>query len=305
MLKEFRFGWAEPGAWRRGHGGERAGAGASRPGNDPPGFTAALIEHLQARLEAFIPTPCDDPRNLDDLLTLLSADPGLIAELPLRALSVRLYNDSKRLEGLLPQADKLSMSAAGEKLSDRYGLARTYPQTALRGALELVLQDGQSWRLAGNPLFVELQLAERLALISAEAPVLVVENKETFMTLPYAKCGFAGLVYGGGHLNPAAAKLLRLVEQSGLEMYYFGDLDPDGLLIFQQARSILKGQLLPWHMDTETYQSYVRFGYPRSEGSVARLSQLHEPRLSELSNLIQQYGRGVEQEVIDVLRSVE
>ncbi|MFW6362003.1 MAG: Wadjet anti-phage system protein JetD domain-containing protein [Spirochaetota bacterium] len=283
MLKEFRAGWSEPRS----------------------GFTAALIEHLQARLEAFIPTPCDDPRNLGDLLTLLSADPDLIAELPLRALSVRLCNDSKRLERLLPQADKLSMAAAGEKLSDRFGLARNYPQTALRGELELVLQDGQSWRLAGNPLFVELQLAGSLALISAEAPVLVVENKETFMTLPYAKCGFAGLVYGGGHLNPAAAKLLRLVEQSGLEMYYFGDLDPDGLLIFQQAGSFLKGQLIPWHMDAETYQSYVRFGYPLSDGSVARLSQLHEPRLSELSSLIQQFGRGVEQEVIDVLSYVE
>lgn len=283
----------------------RAGAGTSRPENNPPGFTAALIEHLQARLEAFIPTPCDDPRNLGDLLTLLSAEPGLIAELPLRAISVRLYNNSKRLERLLPQADKLSMSAAGEKLSDRFGLVRNYPQTALRGELELMLQDGQSWRLAGNPLFVELQLADRLALISAEAPVLVVENKETFMTLPFAKCGFAGIVYGGGHLNPAVVKILRLIEQSGLEMYYFGDLDPDGLLIFQQARSLLKGQLIPWHMDADTYHSYVRFGYPLSEGSLARLSQLHEPRLSELSELIQRYRRGVEQEVIDVQSSVE
>ncbi|MFW5715230.1 MAG: Wadjet anti-phage system protein JetD domain-containing protein [bacterium] len=283
MLKEFRAGWAEP----------------------RPQFTAALIEHLQARLEAFIPTPCDDPRNLGDLLTLLSADPDLIAELPLRALSVRLCNDSKRLERLLPQADKLSMAVAGEKLSDRFGLARNYPQTALRGELELVLQDGQSWRLAGEPLCIGLQLAGSLALISAEAPVLVVENKETFMTLPFAKCGFAGIVYGGGHLNPAAVKLLQLVEQSGLEMHYFGDLDPDGLLIFQQAGSFLKGQLIPWHMDAETYQSYVRFGYPLSDGSVARLSQLHEPRLSELSSLIQQFGRGVEQEVIDVLSYVE
>jgi hypothetical protein len=298
MLKEFRA---------RGAGlrlkGERVET--NRREEEQSGFTAALIEHLQARLEAFIPSPCDDPRNLGDLLTLLAADPGLIAELPLRALSVRLYNDSKRLERLLPQADKLSMAATGEKLSDRFGLARNYPQTAIRGELELVLQDGQSWRLVGEPLCIGLQLAGSLALISAEAPILVVENKETFMTLPFAKCGFAGLVYGGGHLNPAAAKLLQVVEQSGLEMYYFGDLDPDGLLIFQQARSLLKGQLIPWHMDAETYQSNVRFGYPLSEGSVARLSQLHEPRLSELSSLIQQYGRGVEQEVIDVQSSVE
>jgi len=273
----------------------RAGA------DDPPGFTAALIEHLQARLKAFIPTPCDDPQSLGDLLTLLAADRRLIAELPLRALSVRLYNDSKRLERLLPQADKLAMAAAGERLSVRFGLARNYPQAALRGNLELVLQDGQAWQLDGDPLFFGPELAGRLELISAAAPLLVVENKETFMTLPFEKCGFAGLVYGGGHLNSVAANLLKQVEQSGLQMYYFGDLDPDGLLIFQQAEKLLKGQLIPWRMNAETYRRYVRFGYPLSEGSAARLAQLHAPRFADLVELMAQHGRGVEQEVIDVL----
>ncbi|MFO7729871.1 MAG: DUF2220 family protein [Spirochaetia bacterium] len=269
------------------------------------GFTADLIEHLQARLEAYIPTPCGDPESLADLLELLAADRNMIAELPLRALSIRLYNDSKRLERLLPQADKLAMSAAGEKLSARLGLARNYPQAALRGQLELVLQDGQAWRLSDEPLFFGTELAERLALISAGAAVLVVENKETFMTLPFEKCGFAGLVYGGGHINSVAGKLMQIVEQSGIKLYYFGDLDPDGLLIFQQAESLLNGKLIPWHMDAKTYRRYMRFGYPLSEGSSARLSQLHEPRFADLVELIRQHSLGVEQEVIDVLSPVE
>ncbi|MDZ7794522.1 MAG: DUF2399 domain-containing protein [Spirochaetia bacterium] len=282
MLREFRAG----GGWLK---------------DDQPGFTEGLIEHLQARLEAFIPTPCGDPQSLDDLLKLLAADRNMIAGLPLRAFSVRLYNDSKRLERLLPQADKLATAAAGEKLSARFGLARNYPLAAIRGELELVMQDGQAWKLRDEPLFFGPELAERLVLISAGAPVLVVENKETFMTLPFNKCGFAGLVYGGGHLNSAAIKLLQLVEQSGIWMYYFGDLDPDGLLIFQEAESLLNGQLVPWHMDAETYRRYVRFGYPLSEGSSARLSQLRGPRFADLIGLMQQHGRGVEQEVIDVL----
>ncbi|MCF7914333.1 MAG: DUF2220 domain-containing protein [Spirochaetaceae bacterium] len=269
------------------------------------GFTEGLIEHLQARLEAYIPTPCGDPQNLADLLELLAADRSMSAELPLRALSIRLYNDSKRLERLLPQVDKLSMAACGEKLSARLGLARNYPQAALRGQLELVLQDGQAWKLSGDPLFFGSELTERLALISAGAAVLVVENKETFMTLPFEKYGFAGLVYGGGHLNSVAGKLMQIVEQSGIKLYYFGDLDPDGLLIFQQAESLLSGQLIPWHMDAHTYRRYVGFGYFLSEGSLARLSQLYEPRFADLSELIYQHGRGVEQEVIDVLSPVE
>ncbi|HDQ15169.1 MAG TPA: DUF2399 domain-containing protein [Sediminispirochaeta sp.] len=272
-----------------------------RAGQEISEFTSALIEHLQARLEAFIPTPCGDPGDLDALLRLLAADREMIAELPLRALSVRLYSDSKRLERLLPAADKLSMSAAGERLSARFGLVRNYPLAALRGDLELVLRDGQSWNIAGEPLFVGPRLAGRLALISAAAPVLVIENKETFMTLPFRKCGFAGLIYGGGHLNSAVVRLLQLVEQSGINIYYFGDLDPDGLLIFQQAESTLNGQLIPWRMDANTYRRYLRFGYPLSEGSAARLSQLREPLFREVAELMKQHRRGVEQEVIDVL----
>ena len=138
-------------------------------------------------------------------------------------------------------------------------------------------------------------------MISAEAAILVVENKETFMTLPFEKCGFAGLVYGGGHLNSVAANLLKQMEQSGTCLYYFGDLDPDGLLIFQEAESLLKGQLVPWHKDAETYRRYVRFGNPLSEGSSARLSQLRGSRFDDLIGLMQQHGLGVEQEVIDLL----
>lgn len=267
------------------------------------GFVEDLIEQIQARLEAFIPTPCSDPRDLSDLLTLLRTDRNMINKLPLRALSIRLYSDSKRLEALLPQADKLAMTIAGEKITVRYGLSRNYPQTALRGDVEVVLQDGQVWKLVGEPLFFGEELADRIALIHAEAPILVVENKETFMTLPFEKCRFAGLIYGGGHLNSATVKLLQLVEQSGIQIYYFGDLDPDGLLIFQQAASALNGGLTPWHMDTDTYLRYIRYGYQLSKGSLSRLSYMRSEDFNDLVELMQRHGRGVEQEVIDPISS--
>ncbi len=280
---------------------------ASSKATSPPSsslsadFLPNLLEHLQGRLEAFIPTPCGEPEKLRDLLTLLKADRGMIAELPIRALSVRLYRDSKRLEALLPEADRLAMAAAGERLSTRFGLARNYPQAGLRGYLELVMSDGQAWKLKGESVFLGPELVDRIALLSADRPVLIVENKETFMTLPAADCGFAGLLYGGGHLNPSATALIRRVEHSGIELHYFGDLDPDGLLIFQEAEKLLTGPLLPWHMDAKTYLRYVEYGYPLSEGSLARLAQLRPGHFDELAALIGSHGRGVEQEVIDAV----
>jgi len=267
------------------------------------GFVEDLIAQMQTRLEAFIPTPCSDPKDLEDLLTLLAVDRNIITELPLRALSIHLYSDSKRLEALLPQADKLTMSVSGEKLTDRFGLSRNYPQTALRGDVEVILQDGQVWKLGGELLIFGKELVDHFALIHAEAPILVVENKETFMTLPFAQCRFAGLIYGGGHLNSAAVKLLQLVEQSGIKMYYFGDLDPDGLLIFQQAENALNGELIPWHMDTATYLRYIKYGYKLSKGSLSRLSYLRSEYFTDLVELMRRHGQGIEQEVIDPISS--
>lgn len=274
-----------------------------REAESEDGFVEDLITQIQARLEAFIPTPCSDPKDLGDLLTLLAADRNIINQLPLRALSIRLYSDSKRLEALLPQADKLAMAAAGERLTARYGLSRNYPRTALRGDLEVVLKDGQVWKIGGEALFLGQELADRLALISAGAPVLAVENKETFMTLPYERCGFSGLMYGSGHLNSAAVKLLQVVQQSGIQIYYFGDLDPDGLIIFQQAASALNGGLIPWHMDTDTYLRYIQYGYKLSRGSLSRLSYLRSEYFTGLAGLMRRHGRGIEQEVIDPVSS--
>ena len=272
---------------------------ASETGGNEDAFISNILEHLQGRIETHIPTPCGEPAALRDLLRLLETDDELLNSLPLRALSVRLYGDSKRLESLLPEADRLTMAAAGEKLSTHFALARNYPQAGLRGSAELVLSDGQSWKLRGETLFFSPQAVERLALVSAGAPVLLVENKETFMTIPVEACGFSLLLYGGGYLNSAAVSLMRLLEESGSELHYFGDLDPDGLLIFLEAERSLKGRLHPWQMDAETYSRYLPYAYLLSESSLSRLAQISPGRFDELISLIRKHRRGVEQEVVD------
>ncbi len=162
-----------------------------------------------------------------------------------------------------------------------------------------MLADGQSWKLRGEALFFSPEALDRLALVSTEAPILIVENKETFMTLPLEACGFSLLLYGGGHLNSAAVSLMRLLKESGTELHYFGDLDPDGLLILQEAEKLIEGRLEAWHMDAATYRCYLPYGYPLSEGSLSRLAQVKPGRFDELAELIRCHQRGVEQEVID------
>ena len=81
-----------------------------------------LAEYLAPRLEAGHPTPVRDAAELEDLgrLFLLSSEES--ASTPIRALSVKLYADSKRLERLIPVADRLCRAMGTRPISATLGL---------------------------------------------------------------------------------------------------------------------------------------------------------------------------------------
>jgi hypothetical protein len=132
--------------------------------------------------------------------------------------------------------------------------------------------------------------------------VLSIENKETFSVFASAGSGFDGLLYTGGHLNPAVSRTLALLAASHAQIFHFGDLDPDGLIIFEEVTRAAGGAR-PYRMDAETYERYLPFGYGLTEVQLKRLDLVSfselPPDLGELKNLILEHKRGVEQEVID------
>ena len=291
---------------------------------------AAVRDRLETMIEARHPVAVADARDLVDLATLLRIEPETARRLPIRALSVRLYNDSKRLERLLSLADRVTKSILGVTHSEEIGLARSYPEVSLALCGALVLSDGREWPCRGEVVTLPAATVRELVGVRADrgdagsaaadlagegepqpgAPaVLSVENKETFHVLASRlregslPRPFAAIAYCGGHPHASYLTLLERFAAAGVTLVHFGDLDPDGVLIFAELQAGLRAELHPYLMDVETLRSHLSYGYEPPEARVALLrSSLATlpPRIRPLATEIAALGRGVEQEVVEV-----
>ncbi len=265
---------------------------------------ATVKAHIHSELDQFNILPVETPEILRDLFTLLDLTPKQARSAPLRGLSVRLFNNSKRLEALLRAADQLTNKACGFSFSEHMGLARRYPEALLRLNGHLVFSDGTEWPMHGRTVSLPHSTIEAAQAITlpAGSNILSIENKESFYAVPNARVAteFAGFIYCGGHPNNAVRSLLRLLAKNQVELYHFGDLDPEGVAIFGEIENVWGTGLHPFYMDERIYARYKEFGYPLNESALAKCRAIDIPALKGLLNAIESSAVGVEQEVIDL-----
>jgi Protein of unknown function C-terminus (DUF2399) len=288
------------------------------------GELAGLVDYLAPRLQAGHPVPVRNAAELEDLARLFSLTPQDAAACSIRALSVRLYADSKRLERLMPVADRLSRSMGKSPLSEKLALGRSYPEVSLALFGRLAFAGcAAPWLCHGQILTlpaVSVALIEAVTLeargpsgkaASGQKVILSVENKETFHLLAGGlnnrlfelPSPIAGTVYTGGHPNDAVKAFLRRCVAAGACLYHYGDLDPDGLLILQEIQAALAVPVVPWCMTAAIHRRYAKHGYTLDKTQTTRLSLLDANAPEELRNLareIEKTGIGVEQEIIDI-----
>lgn len=272
---------------------------------------ADLAGYLRPRLEAGHPVAVHDARELEHLARLFSLAPEEAAATPLRALSARLYGDSKRLERLLPVADRLARAMGTDVPSGRLGLARSYPEVgiALWGKIRFE-GDAPPLECRGQILTLPLSSVRRIRSVEFAGSVLSIENKETFHVLASGSGqrralppATVAIVYTAGHPNDAVISLLRLCAATGARLYHYGDLDPDGILILQEIEKATGAVVTPWLMTAALHRRFARYGYALDRTQIARLSRVEAPAQGDLRGLadaIRETGIGVEQEVIDL-----
>ncbi|MFP3091374.1 DUF2220 family protein [Treponema sp. TIM-1] len=260
--------------------------------------------------------------------------PDKIQGLTLRALSVALYGDSKRLEALISLLSPLLSRARrmGAAVPDFAFLDRSYPETFIAGKIILHFKktpdpglppsgmgEGEPPRLPENttpplvnaagsilgfPLGTILKLGAVTPLEGKTASVLMIENKETFFVLAESLPGYTCFLYIGGHPNRAVQALVSLLAQSGFTFFHAGDLDPDGILILQELGEIAGKTIQPLRMDAATFDRYRNCGKKLEPTMLRRLGLITGetrslPGMEELIQRIEETGLGVEQEIID------
>jgi hypothetical protein len=285
------------------------------PWSSPP--LADLAGYLRPRLEAGHPVAVRDAQELEDLARVFALTTAEAAASPIRALSARLHGDTKRLEHLLPVADRLARAMGDAAVSARLGLARSYPEAgmALWGRI-LFEGNDTAWECRGQilslPVFSVARIRSLEFAVSTSRAVLSVENKETFYVLAgeagqghlrALPPGTAAIVYTAGHPNEAVISVLRHCAATGARIYHYGDLDPDGILILLEIQDAVGSTVTPWRMSAAVHRRFARYGYVLDATQKARLSRVREHVSGDLRDLaasIAETGIRVEQEVIDL-----
>lgn len=202
-----------------------------------------------------------------------------VADLPVREVSAPLFNDSKRIERLIPQLDVLLSGAtdspprdAAEVLAE-VGLGREERPALLAGGV-IVRRQRVSALLdapyAGFP-------AATVLGVDGEPPreILTIENLTTFHSEARQRSRERLLmIYTAGMPSPAwRAMYVRLIEAaSQARLCHWGDVDEGGFRIAANLAEVARScgrPLLPHRMSPQDVPIEVR--RPASESTLARM----------------------------------
>ena len=284
---------------------------------DPGTLTANIISRLKARqcvteieqklkdaaltlLEAKHPIGVDNCNELLDILTLAGTSAEIAGRFTLRGLSIHLFNDSKHLERILKNADRFSQKVLGERLAGILGLERTFPETLFYGTCTFRFCKGNTWDLDSQAMGFPLDTIKHIAEVrwnNRKPAVLAIENKETFYVWSRFCKDFDAYLYTGGYCNTADKAMIGLLHSHGAAVRYFGDLDPEGLLIFQ-ALFREYPFIGPFMMNEKIYARYCASGYDLTDAALRKLPAIEYPGFKPLAALMKREKKGVEQEIV-------
>jgi hypothetical protein len=287
--------------------------------------TEKLIAFLEYISQYFSPREIGQGLNqqtMEELIRLLefSCESAKIEKITTRALSILLYNDSKRLESLLALcAPFLLRAQKAVPFADFAFPERSYPETMISGKLIFEFKNSSTPMVNAEGLILNLPLESAQAIGSikpisekSEKTVLTIENKETFFALGSPQKSGASenlsrydcFLYTGGYPNRAAAALIKTLASSGFTFHHAGDLDPDGVLILQHIQEIAERSVTPIRMDAATFDQYITWARPLTKSTLRQTEKIREetraiPEIAGLLRRIKETGLGVEQEIVD------
>jgi hypothetical protein len=272
--------------------------------------TASFFASLAERADELVGWAT--PQDIRDTALVLSQAPGAFRGVPIRAVSIKLFKDSKRLERLLSRIKRMHALLS---LPLPRGLPlRSYPEVWISGPVELIYEGGRSVIVDRHPLGLSLGSVQALravrpigaagglSCLSAPKRALSVENKESFYALSVSELGFSCYVACGGRPNRAVKGFLRLLAAQGWELSHWGDLDPDGIAILGEVHALCGAA--PFLMDCATFDAYLAYARSLDDSILSRIRMIPQevrdlPGIPALIQRIEATRRGVEQEIID------
>jgi hypothetical protein len=284
------------------------------------GWRRKAIEHCLNQIrEHKSPAPfslTNDDWNRDLLTTLLALPDGETpGQMAYRVFSVRVFNDSKRLETLKDTAARLARrhnpswrDLSPPEILREMGLVANPDHLYLFGSWQLTNADGQVVSLSGfyPSVGIPAALAAQAQQVKVEARrVVCVENLATFYELiRYEEQDCAALCLHGNP-SPAARHLLRCLAAAlpdSASLRVWADIDYGGLNILAQLRRQVSSRFAPYRMDVATLKQHAHWAQPLSKNDERNLTRLRQQAvlqdMVELIDFMLLEGIKLEQEAV-------
>jgi hypothetical protein len=231
------------------------------------------------------PFSLSDSDLTQDMLTALAALPGLQSETPYRIFSVRIFNDSKRLEAI--KSALVSLVRLGnpewkrlpaEDVLRELNLVANPGYIHLSGNWQLTTTDGQILSLGGFSPSVGFPAAQttQLESVTVHAPAaLCIENLTAFHEFVHQAGHLThyAVICTYGNPSPAVRRILRLIRDE-TPIYHWSDLDYGGFNILSQMRRLVSERVHPYRMDIETLEANAHFARPLTASDRIHLKRL-------------------------------
>lgn len=128
--------------------------------------------------------------------------------------------------------------------------------------------------------------------------VFIVENEMVFSylidNLTDRNCT---LLCTSGQLRFVSQKLIGLILEKGTDIYYSGDIDPDGMGIADRLWQKFGDRIHPWRMSLEDYEKSIS-GEHIGENGLAKLFHIQHPLLKKTAGYVKQKQLSAYQENI-------
>ena len=114
------------------------------------------------------------------------------------------------------------------------------------------------------------------------------------------------LICTSGQLRTVALELFPLILSSGAEIYYSGDIDPDGIGIADRLWQRFGDRIHPWRMSPEDYERSIS-EEPIGLNGIAKLETVNHPLLQQTAECVRMQGRAAYQENLleELLRDIQ
>lgn len=114
--------------------------------------------------------------------------------------------------------------------------------------------------------------------------IFIVENEMVFVRLYEYFRGKkdVALICTSGQLRLASLVLIDLLLKEDYQIYYSGDIDPEGIGILNRVIQKSGNKVIPWRVNLETYLKYEKNENPISETSLKKLTSIKDTRFMDL-----------------------